>query len=623
MAPKIAAAPQAVKGPPKELIARIEHLRNLLKNLPDSLPENPSDSCYQFYLDEESLNMRSHFGAAGHALELSFDTCHLGGRPIEFHQRGSSLENLTKMLKFAVKYMNTAERESFCEAWIERLIDAAVRSGAKIPAKRRASVTPIDNDASDADGRPAKKQKRPVAEAPGSEPANTDSPLPVKSSSSLPSSHLSTSFTNKKQATLAAFGWKPSTAAQIKDQMREVAEEKAEKREEKKQADERRADQKQEHVRELATLRKRRQRERDRAAVGTDDSDNERSVQKVLIANAKAAASQGGITDVADLSRPATQGWKKHRNGTQGGVVQNVPSQRVFWFHPFLWNLIEAALRRAGWSSAQAVTALRRSHPHLFDSDTSRLHRGTLHKWIVNGERRFTDAALRNISNRRSLVGTGRAGILAAHPEIVASIFETLTGVRASGCVVNVQIACALMIALIQKAGPELLEKFKCSEKFVRAFLESNLDWTMRKGTRASKHIPENAAELCEWTFFRLAYTIENEHVPDKIKARLGSSTLPDTPNDLPTGASIHEEDLDGDIEDVIRDALGDGLPTPARSRLEVAEAIHGDQDSGGLTAGNEDDDIWAYNDQGQKWTEVGIPSAKSGSEAEDDSQEE
>ncbi|KAF8196634.1 hypothetical protein K438DRAFT_2120693 [Mycena galopus ATCC 62051] len=152
----------------------------------------------------------------------------------------------------------------------------------------------------------------------------------------------------------------------------------------------------------LATLRKRRQRERYQAAVGTDDSDNERSVQK---------------------------GWKKHRNGTQGSVVQNVPSQRVFWFHSFLWNLIEAALRRAGWSSAQAVTALQRSHPHLFDPDPSRLHCGTLHKWIVNGERRFTDTALQNISNCRSLVGTGRAGILAAHPEIVASIVETLTGV--------------------------------------------------------------------------------------------------------------------------------------------------------------------------------------------------
>ncbi|KAF8216707.1 hypothetical protein K438DRAFT_1747890 [Mycena galopus ATCC 62051] len=604
MAPKDATAPQAIKGPPKELIARIKHLRNLLKNLPDSLPENPSDSRYQFYLDEESLDMRSHFGAAGHALELSFDTCHLGGRPIEFHQRGSSLENLTKMLKFAVKYMNTAERESFRKAWIEHLIDAAVRSGAKIPAKCCTGVTPIDNDASDADGHPAKKQKCPVAEAPGSEPANTDSPLP---------------------ATLAAFGWKPSTAAQIKDQMREVAEEKAEKREEKKQADECRADQKQEHVRELATLRKHRQRERDQAAVGFDSKHKSRTIA-------------GWDTDVADLSRPATQSWKKHRNGMQGSVVQNVPSQRVFWFHSFLWNLIEAALRRAGWSSAQAVTALQRSHPHLFDSDTSRLHCGTLHKWIVNGERCFTDAALRNISNCRSLVGTGRAGILAAHPEIVASIVETLTGVRATGCVVNVQIARALVVALIQKARPELLKKFKCSEKFVQAFLESNLDWTMRKGTRASKHIPENAAELCERTFFRLAYTIENEHVPDKedkiisdeIKARLRSSTLPDTPNDLPTGASIHE-DLDGDIEaddsdvaltDVIRDALGDGLLMPAHSRLEVAEAIQ-DQDSSGLTAGNEDEDIWAYNDQGQKWTEVGIPGAKSGSEAEDDSQEE
>jgi hypothetical protein len=180
--------------------------------------------------------------------------------------------------------------------------------------------------------------------------------------------------------------------------------------------------------------------------------------------------------------------------------------------------LIEAAIRRHDWSPAHAVRALQRSHPQLFDSENSRLHRGTIGKWIVPGERRFTEAALAKMSARRSLAGTGRVGILTPYPEIVDKIVETLQGVRTSGCVVNVPIARALMIAIIKDARPELLDKFKCSEKFVRAFVESKLDWTMRKATRATKHIPENAGELCERTFFRLAYAIEHENIPAKVR---------------------------------------------------------------------------------------------------------
>ncbi|KAJ7907744.1 hypothetical protein B0H13DRAFT_1618156, partial [Mycena leptocephala] len=148
----------------------------------------------------------------------------------------------------------------------------------------------------------------------------------------------------------------------------------------------------------------------------------------------------------------------------------------------------------------------------------SRLHRGTVGKWIVPKQHRFTDAALAKISARRSLACSGRVGILAPYPEIVAKMVETLQSVRTSGCAVNVPIARGLMIAIIKDARPELLEKFKCSEKFVRAFVESKLDWTMRKATRAAKHIPDNAGELCERTFFRLAYAIEHENIPAKVR---------------------------------------------------------------------------------------------------------
>jgi hypothetical protein len=251
--------------------------------------------------------------------------------------------------------------------------------------------------------------------------------------------------------------------------------------------DEHREEEKKQHARELATLRKRQEHERKAVAKDEDiDAASSSSINTALMNGARAAAVARVIGDVADLSRPDTKGWRKERNGTKRGVVQNVPSKRVFWFHPFLWALIEAALRQWDWSPAHVVCALQRSYPALFDADGSRLHRGTVGKWIVPGERRLTEAALAKISLRRSLVGTGHVGILAPYSEIVDKIVVMLQGIRTSGCAVNVQIARALMIAIIKDIRPKLLEKFKCSEKFVRAFVESKLDWTMRKGIRAT-----------------------------------------------------------------------------------------------------------------------------------------
>lgn len=526
MPPKNSVTPKLVTGPSRDLISRIERLQDLLKNLPESLPNNPPDSSYRFYLDTERLELGGFFGAAGHALEISFRTFALRDQPLRFLQRGSSLDDLPKLLKIAVKNMNDGERENFRTSWIERLITAAIDSGAKIPTsvKRKAAVLADDSVGPHPTVPPAKKPKVPVIVVDDSDsdsfPAHPSHSAPVATSSTSHPSRPSASAPpkNVKQTTFAAFGWKPATAAEIQQQWNKVADENSEKRKAKAVADQLSQEEKKQRDRDLATLRKRRQREREKATAAESDDSPATSVNAVLMTGAKAAALVPSIADVADVSRPATQAWKKSRNGTKGGVIQDVPSKRVFWFHPFLFNLIEAAIRRRDWSLPHAVADLRRSHPHLFDAENSRLHKGTVWKWIVPNERRFTEATLQKISTRRSLVGTGRVGILAPHPEIFTSIVETLQGLRASGCVVNAPIARAFMIAIITEARPELLTKFKCSEKFVRAFLESELDWTMRKATRAAKHIPDDAGILCKRAFFRLAYVIEHEKIPAKVR---------------------------------------------------------------------------------------------------------
>ncbi|KAJ7815906.1 hypothetical protein B0H14DRAFT_2603093 [Mycena olivaceomarginata] len=207
MAPKSNPKPKPVTGPPRELIARIEHLRTLLRNLPTSLPENPPDSRYRFYLESDALEDRGYIGELSHALEVSFETHRLQGAPIRFLQRGSSLDSLPVLMKTAVKHMSSSDREVFWKAWLERLIDSAVASGAKIPhpAKRKAP---------EASEEPAPKKAKPAVIVLDNSDIDSDIPSaslpapvlpsPMPHATPIPStlSYTHTPIGNPKQMTL-------------------------------------------------------------------------------------------------------------------------------------------------------------------------------------------------------------------------------------------------------------------------------------------------------------------------------------------------------------------------------------------------------------------------------------
>lgn len=121
-------------------------------------------------------------------------------------------------------------------------------------------------------------------------------------------------------------------------------------------------------------------------------------------------------------------------------------------------------------------------------------------------------------------------------------------------------------------------------------------------------------------------YLKEDPILADEIKARLGSCDLEDLPDDIPAAGGVTENEEpadDGDDTDVpltavIRAALGESLATPAPSHLEV-DKVAEREDGGGLAAANEEDDVWAYNDQGQRWNEVGAPGGTPGNERDSD----
>ncbi|KAK7036322.1 hypothetical protein R3P38DRAFT_2517849, partial [Favolaschia claudopus] len=480
---------KAVTGPPQALVSRIEHLHTLLRNLPASIPENPPHSLYKFALDPERVKDTGYFSAVGHALEISFETHLLAiqGRPLLFVERGERLELLIKMLKSVIKKMTPSDRTCLQEAWIERLITGATNSGAQIPSKKRKNPPAITNDDNDPMP-PAKKSCPPphtvivlddddaaASEAATSSPSRpTPTPATQSESSAGPAPGHTKVVGNPRQSTLHGFGWKKGTQEDTRAYWAKAKETGTERREAILEDKKRREENQKERERDLARLRQQRCRERKKAEKEEEEASSSKKpdVNTVLMQGADALAHTSAIPDVADISRQTTQPWRKQRTGTLGGAVRG-PSTRVFWFTPFLWAIIEPTVRRCGWSAGRAVKELQRAHPMLFKG----LNRGTIHKWIVKGEKRFTDNALRSIANRKSLGGTGRTGILMPHPAITEEIVGILKSLRVSGCVVNVEIARSLMIAIINKRKPLLLASFSCSEKYVRAFLDSTLNW--------------------------------------------------------------------------------------------------------------------------------------------------
>jgi hypothetical protein len=224
MAPRVAPV-KPITGPPQALISRIEHLGDLLRNLPSSLPEKPSHSLYNFWTDPEILKDGGHFSAVTHALGVSFEThlLSLQGRTLVFTERGERLDTVVKFLKTGVKHMSPGERTTFQGAWLERLITAAVDSGAKIPSKKRKASAAASATHKNL---PATKKSKPAAIIIIDDDSESENPHPISptslpptsttpSTSAQPSASKHTVVGNPKQVTLGAFGWKKAEPGEV------------------------------------------------------------------------------------------------------------------------------------------------------------------------------------------------------------------------------------------------------------------------------------------------------------------------------------------------------------------------------------------------------------------------
>ncbi|KAJ7128500.1 hypothetical protein C8R44DRAFT_732842 [Mycena epipterygia] len=502
--------PKPSTGPPHPLISRIDYLGQLLNHLPTTIPLDPPDSLYRFYLDEDRVtDAGSVFPETGRALEISFGTWQRKESPVTFMERGARLNSLAPFLKKAVKRMSPSERTVFETSWIDRLVKAAKDCGAVMPSRRRDRDDVPEDD--DPDSHPPVKKKKRTApiiidsdsDVPDAESTNLHTPRQTLAPDVVIPSTSSVDLKANKQATLASMGWQAwapgAKEAHLKEANKlhrtgmEMVIRRREEDEEKKEA----------RQRELAAERQRRHREKKKLERDVDSElSDDNNMNVVLIRGADAMANNQSI-DVAGASRAGTQGWRAGRNGTKGGAVQK-KAVTVNWFNPNATT---------GWSPSATVRNLQRQSPVLFKG----LAKGTISRWRVKGKSEWTPATLEKVVAGRAITASGRTGILAQYPNITKNVKETLRGLRDSGAVVNVSIARGLMLAEISAQQPQILDKFKVSEKYVRTFFASVMDWTPRKATRQARHIPADAPSLLKRTFFRLRYAILTGRIPPEV----------------------------------------------------------------------------------------------------------
>ncbi|KAJ4463620.1 hypothetical protein C8R41DRAFT_927307 [Lentinula lateritia] len=88
-------------------------------------------------------------------------------------------------------------------------------------------------------------------------------------------------------------------------------------------------------------------------------------------------------------------------------------------------------MKKADWSAQDAVKALQRDNPTLYEH----LHCGTVWKWKEKDARAWSEKTREKVKNHHALLGSGRAGALTKHPELVEEIKTTLSSLCTSGFV--------------------------------------------------------------------------------------------------------------------------------------------------------------------------------------------
>ncbi|KAJ3738193.1 hypothetical protein EV360DRAFT_90715, partial [Lentinula raphanica] len=138
----------------------------------------------------------------------------------------------------------------------------------------------------------------------------------------------------------------------------------------------------------------------------------------------------------------------------------------------------------------------------------------------------------------------GQSGILGPYPEITAEVKKSLKKLRDSGAQISIITARGLMLSVILRRRPEILDKqfhdgskFRASESFVRNWLHTQLNWSVQKATQAAHKLPMDWEDKCEQSAFRKAHRIKRFDIPAALHINSNQTQITFAPGDKTTWA--------------------------------------------------------------------------------------
>jgi len=278
-------------------------------------------------------------------MEISFETWWRCNVAIHFKECGKKMEQLTKLMKIAVKTMMNAEYDILCDCWLNQLINTVTADGAWVQPQSgivgilKCKIQVNEELSMRAGVHPAKHAKVSTSII----EIDSDSDSHSLSDPDVPLSRwalIKTCMLGQFKQTKLLVLWQPCFSEELRNQMaksrktEEVERQKVLEREKKVKA------KKKTQECMLAWNCQREHCERKKAELEDDRDD----VNKVLMAAAENAEEASTLDhNVAAILWSGHEDWKKLRNSRQDGTKQEKATY-INWYYPFLWKQIHKAM---------------------------------------------------------------------------------------------------------------------------------------------------------------------------------------------------------------------------------------------------------------------------------------
>ncbi|KAK4700757.1 hypothetical protein P7C70_g5484, partial [Phenoliferia sp. Uapishka_3] len=232
---------------------------------------------------------------------------------------------------------------------------------------------------------------------------------------------------------------------------------------------------------------------------------------------------------VAENSRPATaikKAAKTFRPGRAGRksdpagkatTKAGKGAERTNWQAPYLWDSIAAAAARPsiGFSGTAIMHHLKRDRSP--ENPYRAILPGTIQKWFNKRKDGWDPKVLERVAQWHKPGRTTRVTMFKTLPELANRVEDTLRAIRDAGTAVTARTASAVIMALVKKMAPHLLEAevpFTCSQAFVKKYLNVELDWSFRQATAQSRKLPDDWEQQGWEAGMRIAYLMRKWKIP-------------------------------------------------------------------------------------------------------------